>query len=88
MRSEPIGTIQTSSNISSTLVGNKIVDYSDVVGASPVGGSNYISIRYLKQGFNGFDKGKATGGRDEKKFKGFFFLGGVVVVRRLQEVWL
>ena len=25
------------SNISSTLVGNKIVDYSDVVGAAPVG---------------------------------------------------
>ena len=25
------------SNISDTLVGNKIVDYSDVVGASPVG---------------------------------------------------
>ena len=25
------------SNISRTLVGNKIVDYSDVVGASPVG---------------------------------------------------
>ena len=28
---------QQSSNISHTLVGNKIVDHSDVVGASPVG---------------------------------------------------
>ena len=31
------------SNISSTLVGNKIVDHSDVVGASPVGAAPIIS---------------------------------------------
>ena len=32
-----IMTYRQTSNISDTLVGNKIVDYSDVVGASPVG---------------------------------------------------
>ena len=37
--SQGIGTrpVQQTSNISRTLVGNKIVDHSDVVGASPVG---------------------------------------------------
>ena len=33
---ETIATYRRTSNISCTLVGNKIVDYSDVVGASPV----------------------------------------------------
>ena len=32
-----INTYHKTSNISRTLVGNKIVDHSDVVGASPVG---------------------------------------------------
>ena len=32
-----INIVRQKSNISRTLVGNKIVDYSDVVGASPVG---------------------------------------------------
>ena len=41
-------------NISRTLVDNKIVDHSDVVGASPVGASsNYIFIIDLAPGFNG-----------------------------------
>ena len=46
------------SNISCTSVGNKIVDHSDVVGASPVGGrcSNYIFILDLTPGFKGLDK--------------------------------
>ena len=39
------------SNICRTLVDNKIVDHSNVVGASPVG--DYISILELTPGFNG-----------------------------------
>ena len=39
------------SNISGTLVGNTIVDHSDVVGATP---SNYIFILNLTSGFTGF----------------------------------
>ena len=42
------------SNISHTLVGNKIVDHSGVVGASPVG--DYIFILDLTLGFNGLAK--------------------------------
>ena len=44
------------SNIRGTLVGNKIVDHSDVVGASPVACrrcSNYIFILDLTSGFKG-----------------------------------
>ena len=44
---------QQTSNISCTLEGNKIVDHSDVVGASPVG---YIFILDLTPGFNGLSK--------------------------------
>ena len=44
------------SNISSNLVGNKIVDNWDVVGASPVGAANYIFILDLTPGFNGLSK--------------------------------
>ena len=45
------------SNVSRTLVGNKIVDNSDVVGASPVGAApNYIVILNLTPGFNGLGK--------------------------------
>ena len=43
------------SNIRRTLVGNRIVDRSDVVGASPVG-ANYILILDLTSGFKGFGK--------------------------------
>ena len=43
------------SNIRCTLVGNKIVDHSDVVGASPVC-SNYIFILNWTPGFSGFGK--------------------------------
>ena len=46
-------------NISRTLIGNKIIDNSDVVGAAPVGArrcSNYIFILNLTPGFNGSDK--------------------------------
>ena len=45
------------SHISRTLVGNKIVDNSDVAGASPVGAaSNYIFILNLIPGFNGLSE--------------------------------
>ena len=46
------------SNISRTLVGNKIVDNSDVVAASPFGVAPkfYISILDLTPGFNGLSK--------------------------------
>ena len=44
-------------NIRCTLVGNKIVDHSDIVGASHVGAAhNYIFILDLTPGFNGFAK--------------------------------
>ena len=44
------------SNISRTLVGNKIVDNSDVVGASPVGAAPTIFILNLTPGFNGLNR--------------------------------
>ena len=46
------------SDVRRTLVGNKIVDHSDVVGASPVGAaaSNCIFIIDLITGFNGLGK--------------------------------
>ena len=46
------------SNISGTLVGNKIVDRSDAAETSPVGlvCSNYIFILDLTSGFNGLGK--------------------------------
>ena len=41
-----------------TLVGNKIVDHSDVVGASPVGAAptTFIFILDFTRGFNGLDR--------------------------------
>ena len=45
------GTYRKTSNISCTLVGNKIVDNSDVVGCRRC--SNYIFILNLTPGFNG-----------------------------------
>ena len=41
------------SNVRRILVGNKIVDHADVVGASP---TNYIFIHDLTSGFKGFGK--------------------------------
>ena len=48
------------SNISRTLVGNNIVDHSDVVGAAPTGRrcSNYIFILDLTSGFKGIRQGQ------------------------------
>ena len=56
-------------NIRCTLVGNKIVNHSDVVGASPVGAvSNYIFILDLTTGFIGLDKDNCTTRRETSKF--------------------
>ena len=53
------------SNISHTLVCNKIVDHSDVVGASPVGAAATTSS-YLTQHLASMDWVKTTARRDEK----------------------
>ena len=57
------GAYRKTSNISRTLVGNKIVDNSDVVGAAPTSWSiacrrcsNYIFILNLTPGFNGLSE--------------------------------
>ena len=57
------------SNIRRTLVGNKIVDNSDVVGASPVGAcSNYIFIIDLTLGFSGLGTDNCKTRRESFKF--------------------
>ena len=53
------------SNISHTLVGNKIVDHSDVVGASPVGAARTTSS-FSTQQLASLDWAKTTTRRDEK----------------------
>ena len=55
------------SNISCTLVGNKIVDHSDVVGASRRC-SNYIFILYLTPGFSGLGNNNCKTGQETFKF--------------------
>ena len=50
-------TYRKTSNIRRTLVGNKIVDHSDVVGASPIGAApHYIFLLDLTSGFKGLGK--------------------------------
>ena len=56
------------SNIRRALVGNKIVDYSDVVRASPVGAAPTTSILDLTPGFNGLGKDNYKTGRESFKF--------------------
>ena len=52
-----------------TLVGNTIVDHSDVVGASPVGAApNYFFILDLTRGFNGLGKNNHKTRRETFKF--------------------
>ena len=53
------------SNISRTLVGNKIVDHSDVVGASPVGAASTTSL-FSTYHLASMDWTKTTAKRDEK----------------------
>ena len=58
------------SKIRRTLEGNKIIDHSDVVGASPVGAApttSSFSI-YLTPGLNGLGKGNCTMRRKSFKF--------------------
>ena len=53
------------SNIICTLVGNKMVDQSDVVGASPVGTAPTITL-FSTQHLASMDWAKMTAGGDEK----------------------
>ena len=53
------------SNISPALVGNKIIDHSDVVGASPVVATSSFSTQHLAS----IDWAKTTTRRDEKHLK-------------------
>ena len=64
------GTYRKTSYISHTLVGNKFVDHSDVVGAAPVCRrcSNYIFILDLTPGFNGLGKDHCKRRQDIFKF--------------------
>ena len=60
------------SNISRTLVDNKIVDHSDVVGASPVGSApTTSSFSIFTPGFNGLGKDNCKTRRVTFKFWGF-----------------
>ena len=57
------------SNVSRTSVSNKIVDHSDVVGASPVGAApKYIYIPNLTHYFNWLGKDKSKTGRETFMF--------------------
>ena len=57
------------SNIRHTLIGNKIVDYSDVVGASPVGAApTTSSFSDLTPGFIGLGKDNCKTRRKTFKF--------------------
>ena len=51
------------SNIKRTFVSNKIVDHSDVVGASPIGAASSFSTQHLAS----MDWGKTTARRDGKR---------------------
>ena len=68
------------SNIRRTLVGNKIVDHSDVVGASPVGAAPTTSLfSTLTSGFKGFSKDSRKAVRESFKCWG--------LVRLILETW-
>ena len=74
-------TYRQTSNISCTLIDNKIVDHSDIIGASPVGAAptTYIFILDLTPGFNGMGKDNCKMRRQTFKFLGF----GVTYTRGL-----
>ena len=62
---EIVETYRQVSNIRRTLVGNKIVDHSDVVGASPVGAAPTTSS-FSTEHLASLDWEKTTARRDEK----------------------
>ena len=64
IHARPNNEYRQTSNIRRALVGNKIVDHSDVVGASPVGCSRYIFIL----DFNGLGKDNYNSRRETFKF--------------------
>ena len=70
------------SNISGTLVGNKIDDRSNVVGALPVGTAQttmYIFVLDLSPAFNGLDKDNCKTRRETFKFR--------ELVRHILDIW-
>ena len=73
------------SNISRTLVGNNIVDHSDIVGASPVGAAPTTSS-FSTWHLASMDWVKTTARRDEKQL--FFGIGCVPYIRDLTVVML
>ena len=76
----PMFHYRCASNISRTLVGNRIVDQSDVVGAPPLGAAPTTSS--FPCGFNRLCA-KTTARRDEKHFClgfGALYIRGLVVV--------
>ena len=77
-------TYRQTTNMSRTLVGNEIVDHSDVAGASPVGAAptKYIFILDLTHGFNGLGKDNCKTRRET--FKIWVF--GVTYIRGLTVV--
>ena len=70
---------KTYNDIGHTVIGNKLVDYSDVIGASPVGADPAIFILDSTFGFIG--SGKDNGKTRQETFQ-FWYL-----VRPLSEVW-
>ena len=74
------------SNISHTLIGNEIVDHSDVVGASPVGACfNYIFILDLTPGFIGLGKDNCKTRRETFKFGDLLRL--ILEIVRYMQKW-
>ena len=72
--------LSQTSNIRGTLVGNKIADHSDVIGASPGRRcSNYIFILDLTPGFSGLGKDNCKTRRETGN------LGELV--RLMLEIW-
>ena len=65
-------------NIRGTLVGNKVVDHSNVVETAPV--SNYIFILDLKHGYSGLDNDNCKTRREIFKFWD--------LVRLILDIWL
>ena len=68
--------IHEESIYSQTVVGNKIVDHSDVAGASPIGAAPATSSL---SGFNGLGKGIRKARQETFKFGDLFYL--------ILEVW-
>ena len=69
---KPVLTYRQTSHISRNLVGYKLVDHADLVGASPVGAAPTMFFVDLAPGFNGLDK---TAARRIEKHYNFLIFG-------------